>query len=111
MTGLSNGAYQGEVILPSTETLKDGAFPENLSITLPAAYGQNATMKLKLLDPENGIYESSAKDRNFQIAADENGNITIKSVNVEELTETAGPARRPAKVPVLATLRITKPNN
>ena len=86
LTGLSNGAYQGEVILPSTETLKDGAFPENLSITLPAAYGQNATMKLKLLDPENGIYESSAKDRNFRIAADENGNITIKSVNVEELT-------------------------
>lgn len=83
-TGLSR-AYQGEVRLPNGETLEDGKFPENLRMTLPAEYGENATMKLKLIDPENGIYETSAKDRNFQIVTDEDGNVTIKSVNVDEL--------------------------
>ena len=84
-TGLSSKPYTGQVILPNGETIEDGAFPENLRITLPAEYGENATMKLKLIDPENGIYESSAKDRNFQIVTDENGNVTIQSVNIEEL--------------------------
>ncbi len=83
-TGLGR-AYQGEIRLPNGETLEDGAFPENLRMTLPPDYGQNATMKLKLIDPENGIYETSAKDRNFQIVTDENGNVTIQSVNIEEL--------------------------
>lgn len=83
-TGLGR-AYQGEIRLPNGETLEDGAFPENLRMTLPPDYGQNATMKLKLIDPENGIYESSAKDRNFQIVTDENGNVTVQSVNVDEL--------------------------
>ena len=84
-TGLSSKPYTGQVILPNGETIEDGAFPENLRITLPAEYGENATMKLQLIDPENGIYESSAKDRNFQIVTDENGNVTIQSVNIEEL--------------------------
>ncbi len=84
-TGLSSKPYTGQVILPNGETIEDGAFPENLRITLPPSYGENATMKLKLIDPENGIYESSAKDRNFQIVTDENGNVTIQSVNIEEL--------------------------
>ncbi len=83
-TGLGK-AYQGEVRLPNGEKLEDGKFPENLRITLPPSYGENATMKLKLIDPENGIYETSAKDRNFQIVTDENGNVTIQSVNVDEL--------------------------
>ncbi len=83
-TGLGR-AYQGEIRLPNGETIEDGAFPENLRMTLPPEYGFNATMKLKLIDPENGIYETSAKDRNFQIVTDENGNVTVQSVNVDEL--------------------------
>ena len=83
-TGLGR-AYQGEIRLPNGETIEDGAFPENLRMTLPPEYGSNATMKLKLIDPENGIYETSAKDRNFQIVTDENGNVTVQSVNVDEL--------------------------
>ena len=83
-TGLGR-AYQGEVRLANGEILEDGKFPQNIRITLPPAYGANATMKLTLIDEENGIYETSAKDRNFQIVVDDNGNVSIQSVNVDEL--------------------------
>lgn len=84
-TGLGK-AYQGEIRLANNETLEDGKFPTTLRMSLPAAYGPNASMKLTLIDEENGIYETSAHDRNFQIVADENGNITMKSVNTDELS-------------------------
>lgn len=84
-TGLAK-AYEGEIRLPKGETIEDGRFPQTLNMTLPSDYGKNAVMQLTLIDAENGIYETSAQDRNFQITTDENGNISVKSVNVEELS-------------------------
>lgn len=84
-TGLAK-AYEGEIRLPKGETIEYGKFPKTLNMTLPSDYGKNAVMQLTLVDAENGIYETSAHDRNFQITTDENGNIFVKSVNVEELS-------------------------
>ncbi len=84
-TGLTSNDYEGELRLPKGATVQDGSYPQELRMTLPSGYGENATMKLKLIDAENGIYSTSTGDRNFQLVADENGNISVKAVNVEEL--------------------------
>ena len=77
--------YDGQITLPKNEKLEPGKFPKQLRMSLPAAYGPNAYMKLTLVDEENGIYETSTKDRNFKVEVAEDGTISIKSVNVEEL--------------------------
>ncbi len=83
-TGLGKD-YTGQIRLPNGQKLEEGKFPKMLRMSLPATYGPNAAMTLTLVDEENGIYESSAHDRRFQVAVDENGNVTVKSVDVEEL--------------------------
>ncbi len=84
-SGLTARAYEGQIIIPNGTETQEGKFPDRLNMTLPASYGQNAIMKLKLIDEENGIYESSAHDRNFQVSIDENGHVSLKSVNTDEL--------------------------
>ena len=54
-------------------------------MTLPSGYGKNALMKLKLVDPQQGIYETTRGDRQFQISIDANGNISVKAANVDLL--------------------------
>ena len=83
-SGLSSKEYEGEIRLPKGEKLEDGKFPNTLNMTLPDSYGQNAVMKLTLVDAEKGIYETTRGDRKFQISTD-NGEITMKAVVTEEL--------------------------
>ncbi len=81
---MSSKVYEGEIRLPKGEKLEDGKFPNTLNMTLPDSYGQNAVMKLTLVDAENGIYKTTRGDRKFQISTD-NGEITMKAVVTEEL--------------------------
>lgn len=85
-SGLSSKEYKGEIRLPKDEKLEDGKFPNTLNMTLPDSYGQNAVMKLRLVDAENGIYETTRGDRKFQISTD-NGEITMKAIVTEELNK------------------------
>lgn len=83
-TGLTNKeTYTGEIRLLKNAQIEDGKFPATLKMTLPAGY--NGTMELTLIDAEKGIYETKAKDRNFQVVVGDDGNVSVKSVNTEAL--------------------------
>lgn len=83
-TGLTNKeTYTGEIRLPNGAQIEDGKFPEQLKMTLPEGY--NGTMELTLIDAEKGIYQTKAKDRNFQVVVGDDGNVSVKSVNTEAL--------------------------
>lgn len=87
-TGISKGDYEGKISVPdSCPEWTEGTFPQELRMTLPDSYGKNAVMKLKLVDPENGIYETTRGDRQFKIEVDNDGNVSVKSVQNAELTE------------------------
>ncbi len=75
--------YQGEIRVPKGKTLEEGKFPQELRMTLPKGY--DGTMVLKLVDAENGVYETNAHDRRFQVNVDDEGNVSVNSVDVEEL--------------------------
>ena len=86
-TGISSSEYEGELRLPQGTSLKDGEFPQTLYMTLPDAYGKGAVMKLTLVDAENGVYESSAHDRQFKLEIGEDGSIKMDAVTNEDLTQ------------------------
>ena len=83
-TGLTSAeTYNGTISLPDGVEIEDGKFPPKLRMTLPEGY--IGTMELTLIDAEKGIYETSAKDRNFQIVVGDDGSVSVKSVNIKEL--------------------------
>ncbi len=88
VTGLTSGSYEGTIRIPKGSQVQEGKFPETIMMSLPSkGYGEGAQMRLKLIDAENGIYESSAHDRHFQVTVDESGNVSVNSVDVEELQD------------------------
>ena len=76
--------YLGELKIPEgSETPDSGEFPQELNMT----YG-NGIIKLSCIDTKEGIYETSAKDRQFKVEIEEDGAITMKAHNVKDLEST-----------------------
>lgn len=95
---ISRGDYAGEIRLPNGAQIEDGKFPEQLRMTLPDDYknrgnnGADPVMKLTLIDPENGVYETTGGKRNFQVQVNEDGSVYVKSVAVGEFPKAASDA-------------------
>ena len=80
--------YIGEIMLPKNATFEKGQFPQELRMTLPEGY--DGTMRLLLIKDyaEDGIYQTTAHDRHYQIIVDDNGNVHAKAVHLDELEKT-----------------------
>lgn len=105
-TGLSNGSYNGKITM-SGDKLSDSGWPQELKMTLPSSYGDNAVMKLNLIG--DGKYETSAKNRHFEISVGAGGNVVVNAADVDQFKgpeKTTGEAIVEAEPPEVINVEV-----
>lgn len=81
-TGLGKN-YTGYIRLSRGKENQEGEWPTELVMSLPDGIQGNMVLK----HTGNGVYETSAKDRNFTIQLNEDGSVDVLAANVDDLKE------------------------
>lgn len=83
--GITNKVYSGIIKIPHGSTMpEDGTLPKILMMELPSSYGENKFTKLTYNEAD-GTYMSKYKDMAFSLEKNEQGGVTLKAIDDEQL--------------------------
>lgn len=74
--------WQTSIKVPNRAQINENGSPSVIQMSLPSSYGKNAYQTLKLVDPENNIYQDKAGLRQFQINITDDG-VTLRHINAD----------------------------